>query len=143
MTKYAKERIWRAPDGKLISESEVKDGQSGGLGTALAYAAGDAIEGDDEEHVPSKLATSKAPETAAPVALATAAGTTPVSGPTVTPTSTTPVEPSPAPAPTKKELLARAAELGIEDVSEKTTNADLSAAIAEAEAKAAAEEGGS
>jgi hypothetical protein len=38
------------------------------------------------------------------------------------------------PAPTKAELLARAAELGIEGVGTKTKNDDIAAAIAEAEA---------
>ena len=45
-------------------------------------------------------------------------------------------EPTPTPsAPTKKELLARAEELGIEGLTAKTTNDDIAAAIAEAEAR--------
>lgn len=82
MTKYAAERIWRAPDGSLIPESEVKDGQNGGLGTVLAYAQGDAIEGDDESAA-GKLATSKAPD----VARATNAPPTPPTPPTDEPST--------------------------------------------------------
>ena len=46
-------------------------------------------------------------------------------------------EPEKAPAaPTKAELLARAEELGIEGLNERTKNDDIAAAIAEAEASA-------
>lgn len=45
-------------------------------------------------------------------------------------------EPKSAPeAPTKKELLARADELGIEGLTERTKNDDIAAAIAKAEAE--------
>lgn len=44
-------------------------------------------------------------------------------------------EPEPQPsAPTKKDLLARADELGIEGLTERSKNDDIAAAIAEAEA---------
>lgn len=122
MTKYASERIWRTPDGKLIPEDQVKDGQAGGLGTTLAYAVGDPIEGDDEEKVSGKLASSKAPDAGAGnTGLATAAGTS---------------APTPPAAPTKADLQARAEELGL---SKSGTKDELTAAIAEEEARLKAE----
>jgi hypothetical protein len=120
MSKYAAERIWRTPDGELVAEGAVKDGQAGGLGTSLAYAAGDAIEPEDEDKV-GKLGTSHAPDAAPATGLTTAAGTSSDA----------------KPSPTKAELQARAEELGL---SKNGNKDELAAAIAEEEKRRLADE---
>lgn len=58
----AQERIYRTADGRLISEADVQDGKSGGLGTGLAYAVGDELDPEDAKAFKSGKPAAKADE---------------------------------------------------------------------------------